>query len=252
RSPESTRTAATSSLVWPYPVSIGSNGRSNRSIHPPLSHTCSAPRTSATWSSWTRVRCQTSQAIELARPSTRYASCSGVRPSTTSTTASRTRPKASTSRSGLRIAVLPRGAFVSAATRARGRSLTARLRGPAPHHDEFRALLRQLDGQAVVHERRAHPRLVVVTVGPVNGVRGGRVERVHADTPARPTPRQPEHEHEVRAAVRLGVLHGRPPLALPEPARRPGEPVHVGGADERADQLLVGPDLRAEPVPHPR
>ena len=32
-------------------------------------HTCSVPATSATWSSCTRVRCQTSQAIEFAPPS---------------------------------------------------------------------------------------------------------------------------------------------------------------------------------------
>src|SRR6266581_677636 len=54
-----------------------------------------------------RVRCQTSQAIVLARRSTRNVSCSGVRPSTTSWTTSRILPNASTSRSALVIGSTP-------------------------------------------------------------------------------------------------------------------------------------------------
>jgi hypothetical protein len=55
-------------LIGPVPVAgvPGSNGNPNRSTQPCEVQTCSAWATSATWSSWMRVRCQTSQAIELA------------------------------------------------------------------------------------------------------------------------------------------------------------------------------------------
>ena len=43
-------------------VAEASKGRPNLSWNPCAVHTCSSPATSATWSSWTRVRCQTSHA----------------------------------------------------------------------------------------------------------------------------------------------------------------------------------------------
>ena len=51
--------------------------------NPSAVHTCSVPATSATWSSWTRVRCQTSQPIGLASRVGRWARSSGDSPSRT-------------------------------------------------------------------------------------------------------------------------------------------------------------------------
>ena len=65
-------TCATCSEVCPYPVSYGSSGSSNRL--PYSVHTCGTPNASATWSSCTRVRCHTSQAIEFASGAMRSAS----------------------------------------------------------------------------------------------------------------------------------------------------------------------------------
>ena len=58
------------------------------------------------WSSWIRVRCQTSQAIEFAPLSGRNASWPGVSPSTASCTVWLIRPKASASRSAMVISRL--------------------------------------------------------------------------------------------------------------------------------------------------
>ena len=86
-------TCATCRELWPYPVSAGPNGSSNRL--PYSVHTCGTPNASARWSSWTLVRCQHSQAIEFASGSSRAASWLLVRPRTAPCTASWTRPKAS-------------------------------------------------------------------------------------------------------------------------------------------------------------
>ncbi len=52
----------------------------NRSSQPPAVQTCSMPATSQTWSSWTLVKCQTSQAIELASGSARKVSSASLEP----------------------------------------------------------------------------------------------------------------------------------------------------------------------------
>src|SRR5690606_30772213 len=59
------------------------------------------------WSSCTRVKCQISQAMELAPGSIRWASCSRVNPRTAPCTAWLTRSKASRKTSRLDIGLLP-------------------------------------------------------------------------------------------------------------------------------------------------
>src|SRR5437763_2244129 len=87
-------------------MSPAGNGSPKRVSQSCAVHTCSMPATSATWSSWTRVRCQTSHAIEFASASRRAVSCSAVSPSTASCTTSRIRSNPSASRSATFIGCL--------------------------------------------------------------------------------------------------------------------------------------------------
>ena len=65
-----------------YPVSSGSLCSPKRAGHGPLVHTCSRPRSSDTWWSWTRVRCHTSHPIVLAPGAGASAKSAAESPST--------------------------------------------------------------------------------------------------------------------------------------------------------------------------
>ena len=95
-------TASTCADVCPYPISSDVGGSPSRPAHAPVDHTWAGgepnpANPAATWSSCTRVRCQTSQLMGLASASSRTASWLASRPSTASATDSAIRPNASVS-----------------------------------------------------------------------------------------------------------------------------------------------------------
>src|SRR6185437_462432 len=153
------------------PVSPGRYGSANRADQPSAVQACSVPATWATWSSWIRVRCQTSQAIELPCPAGRNASCSSVSPPVTSCTTPRIRLNASASRSPM---VIPLLASALSAARLPGlldqQAAGLGQAGPVPGHAGPRVTGLLQVGQAgidVAHGEAARGERIVLDLGPV-------------------------------------------------------------------------------------